>query len=160
MSPLHGRGEGGEKGRTLCLCSPKFRVEGRPRLPVQPSALPSPTPVLQIGSYYGSEITSVDIDGDGVTDVLLVGAPMYFSEGREQGRVYVYTLRQVLLRGGGAEPSEAPGPALPSLGAPREASAHPLSQAGESRNSGEHGLETRCCRPEGTMTLRVLATSP
>ncbi|VFV36536.1 integrin alpha-11 [Lynx pardinus] len=48
----------------------------------------------QIGSYYGSEITSVDIDGDGVTDVLLVGAPMYFSEGRERGRVYVYTLRQ------------------------------------------------------------------
>uniref|UniRef100_A0A8C0K2A7 Integrin subunit alpha 11 n=1 Tax=Canis lupus dingo TaxID=286419 RepID=A0A8C0K2A7_CANLU len=48
----------------------------------------------QIGSYYGSEITSVDIDSDGVTDVLLVGAPMYFSEGRERGRVYVYNLRQ------------------------------------------------------------------
>ncbi|XP_054983364.1 integrin alpha-11 [Sorex araneus] len=48
----------------------------------------------QIGSYYGSEITSVDVDGDGLTDVLLVGAPMYFSEGREQGRVYVYLLRQ------------------------------------------------------------------
>uniref|UniRef100_A0A452U626 Integrin subunit alpha 11 n=1 Tax=Ursus maritimus TaxID=29073 RepID=A0A452U626_URSMA len=48
----------------------------------------------QIGSYYGSEITSVDINGDGVTDVLLVGAPMYFSEGRERGRVYVYNLRQ------------------------------------------------------------------
>nr|XP_020141648.1 integrin alpha-11 isoform X4 [Microcebus murinus] len=48
----------------------------------------------QIGSYFGSEITSVDIDGDGVTDVLLVGAPMYFSEGRERGKVYVYDLRQ------------------------------------------------------------------
>ncbi|KAK2499830.1 hypothetical protein MC885_009822 [Smutsia gigantea] len=48
----------------------------------------------QIGSYYGSEITSVDIDGDGVTDVLLVGAPMYFSEGRERGRVYVYNVKQ------------------------------------------------------------------
>ncbi|XP_015415923.1 PREDICTED: integrin alpha-11 [Myotis davidii] len=48
----------------------------------------------QIGSYYGSEITAVDIDSDGVTDVLLVGAPMYFSEGWEQGRVYVYNLRQ------------------------------------------------------------------
>lgn len=49
----------------------------------------------QIGSYFGSEITSVDVDDDGVTDVLLVGAPMYFSEGRERGRVYVYQLRQV-----------------------------------------------------------------
>ncbi|XP_023417451.1 integrin alpha-11 isoform X2 [Cavia porcellus] len=48
----------------------------------------------QIGSYFGSEITSVDVDDDGVTDVLLVGAPMYFSEGRERGRVYVYQLRQ------------------------------------------------------------------
>ncbi|XP_021565023.1 integrin alpha-11 [Carlito syrichta] len=48
----------------------------------------------QIGSYFGSEITSVDTDSDGMTDVLLVGAPMYFSEGRERGRVYVYDLRQ------------------------------------------------------------------
>lgn len=37
----------------------------------------------------------MDVDDDGVTDVLLVGAPMYFSEGRERGRVYVYQLRQV-----------------------------------------------------------------
>ncbi|NXL30789.1 ITA11 protein, partial [Glaucidium brasilianum] len=48
----------------------------------------------QIGSYYGSEINSLDVNGDGVTDVLLVGAPMYFSEGRERGKVYVYTLRE------------------------------------------------------------------
>ncbi|NXY48588.1 ITA11 protein, partial [Ceuthmochares aereus] len=33
----------------------------------------------QIGSYYGSEINSLDVNGDGITDVLLVGAPMYFS---------------------------------------------------------------------------------
>lgn len=37
----------------------------------------------------------MDVDGDGVTDVLLVGAPMYFSEGGERGRVYIYNLRQV-----------------------------------------------------------------
>ncbi|NXS93432.1 ITA11 protein, partial [Jacana jacana] len=48
----------------------------------------------QIGSYYGSEINSLDVNGDGVTDVLLVGAPMYFSEGRERGKVYVYTLQE------------------------------------------------------------------
>uniref|UniRef100_A0A8D2P2L5 Integrin subunit alpha 11 n=1 Tax=Zosterops lateralis melanops TaxID=1220523 RepID=A0A8D2P2L5_ZOSLA len=47
----------------------------------------------QIGSYYGSEINSLDVDGDGVTDVLLVGAPMFFSEGRERGKVYVYALQ-------------------------------------------------------------------
>ncbi|NWJ06658.1 ITA11 protein, partial [Crypturellus undulatus] len=48
----------------------------------------------QIGSYYGSEISAVDVNGDGVTDVLLVGAPMFFSEGRERGKVYVYTLKE------------------------------------------------------------------
>ncbi|KAJ7311144.1 hypothetical protein JRQ81_006747 [Phrynocephalus forsythii] len=48
----------------------------------------------QIGAYYGSEISSIDVDGDGVTDVLLVGAPMYFSEGREKGKVYVYILKE------------------------------------------------------------------
>ncbi|KFW95316.1 Integrin alpha-11, partial [Phalacrocorax carbo] len=48
----------------------------------------------QIGSYYGSEINSLDVNGDGITDVLLVGAPMYFSEGRERGKVYVYTLQE------------------------------------------------------------------
>lgn len=53
----------------------------------------------QIGSYFGSEITSVDINNDRVTDVLLVGAPMYFSESRERGKVYVYNLRQVLWPG-------------------------------------------------------------
>ncbi|XP_065497736.1 integrin alpha-11 [Caloenas nicobarica] len=56
----------------------------------------------QIGSYYGSEINSLDVNGDGVTDVLLVGAPMYFSEGRERGKVYVYTLRQNLFVSSGA----------------------------------------------------------
>ncbi|KAM9311123.1 integrin alpha-11 [Gastrophryne carolinensis] len=48
----------------------------------------------QIGSYFGSEISSVDVDGDGVTDVLLVGAPMFFSNARERGRVYVYVMRE------------------------------------------------------------------
>ncbi|NWT75790.1 ITA11 protein, partial [Prunella himalayana] len=56
----------------------------------------------QIGSYYGSEINSLDVNGDGVTDVLLVGAPMFFSEGRERGKVYVYTLQGNLFVPSGA----------------------------------------------------------
>ncbi|NXE43598.1 ITA11 protein, partial [Ptilorrhoa leucosticta] len=56
----------------------------------------------QIGSYYGSEINSLDVNGDGVTDVLLVGAPMFFSEGRERGKVYVYSLRGNLFIASGA----------------------------------------------------------
>ncbi|XP_033844801.2 integrin alpha-11a [Periophthalmus magnuspinnatus] len=48
----------------------------------------------QIGSYYGSEIAPVDIDGDGVTDNLLVAAPMFFSAGMEKGKVYIYRVTE------------------------------------------------------------------
>ncbi|XP_047455867.1 integrin alpha-10 [Mugil cephalus] len=47
----------------------------------------------QIGSYYGSEVCVLDVDQDGITDVLLVAAPMYLGSGnKEAGRVYIYTL--------------------------------------------------------------------
>ncbi|CAL8290585.1 unnamed protein product [Merluccius merluccius] len=46
----------------------------------------------QIGSYYGSEVCGLDIDQDGITDVLLVAAPMFLGSGnKEAGRVYIYT---------------------------------------------------------------------
>ncbi|XP_072529869.1 integrin alpha-11 [Salminus brasiliensis] len=48
----------------------------------------------QIGSYYGSELAPLDQDEDGVTDLLLVAAPMFFSRGWERGRVYIYRLSQ------------------------------------------------------------------
>uniref|UniRef100_A0A8C5BGX0 Integrin, alpha 11a n=1 Tax=Gadus morhua TaxID=8049 RepID=A0A8C5BGX0_GADMO len=50
----------------------------------------------QIGSYYGSVIAPLDIDGDGVTDNLLVAAPMFFSGGMEKGKVYIYRNRFIL----------------------------------------------------------------
>ncbi|XP_066096782.1 integrin alpha-1 [Saccopteryx bilineata] len=49
----------------------------------------------QIGSYFGSVLTTVDIDRDSNTDLLLVGAPMFMgAEKEEQGKVYVYSLNQ------------------------------------------------------------------
>ncbi|XP_075301208.1 integrin alpha-10 isoform X2 [Opisthocomus hoazin] len=52
----------------------------------------------QIGSYFGSEVCALDVDGDGVTDVLLVAAPMYLgAQSRETGRVYLYRVGQPLL---------------------------------------------------------------
>uniref|UniRef100_A0A670JFP5 Integrin subunit alpha L n=1 Tax=Podarcis muralis TaxID=64176 RepID=A0A670JFP5_PODMU len=44
-------------------------------------------PGQQIGSYFGAALCSVDVDGDKETDLLLVGAPQYFTEMRG-GRVY------------------------------------------------------------------------
>ncbi|KAF5912088.1 hypothetical protein HPG69_003362, partial [Diceros bicornis minor] len=49
----------------------------------------------QIGSYFGSVLTTIDIDKDFNTDILLIGAPMYMgTEKEEQGKVYVYALNQ------------------------------------------------------------------
>jgi hypothetical protein len=36
--------------------------------------------VFQIGSYFGSALCSLDVDGDRTSDLLLVGAPMFMSE--------------------------------------------------------------------------------
>lgn len=50
----------------------------------------------QIGSYFGSVLCPLDVNRDGVTDLLLVGAPMYMSEQKkETGKVYVFTIINV-----------------------------------------------------------------
>ncbi|XP_038166845.1 integrin alpha-10 isoform X1 [Arvicola amphibius] len=52
----------------------------------------------QIGSYFGSELCPLDTDKDGVTDVLLVAAPMFLGpQNKETGRVYVYVVGQQIL---------------------------------------------------------------
>ncbi|XP_078065097.1 integrin alpha-X-like, partial [Mustelus asterias] len=48
-------------------------------------------PGEQIGSYFGSELCTVDVDGDGETDILLVGAPLYHGH-RTGGIVVAYSL--------------------------------------------------------------------
>ncbi|XP_059498918.1 integrin alpha-10 isoform X3 [Stegostoma tigrinum] len=52
----------------------------------------------QIGSYFGSEVCPVDVNGDGVTDVLLVAAPMYLgANSKETGKVYIYRVQEFSL---------------------------------------------------------------
>ncbi|XP_030630771.1 integrin alpha-11 [Chanos chanos] len=48
----------------------------------------------QIGSYFGSEVAPLDLNEDGLTDFLLVAAPMFLSQGWEKGKVYVYELTE------------------------------------------------------------------
>lgn len=51
---------------------------------------------FQIGSYFGSVVCSVDVDKDSVTDVLLVGAPMFMNDlKKEEGRVYMFSITKV-----------------------------------------------------------------
>ncbi|XP_029019517.1 integrin alpha-2 [Betta splendens] len=52
----------------------------------------------QIGSYFGSVLCSLDVDKDGVTDLLLVGAPMFMNEQRrEEGKVYLFSVTKGIL---------------------------------------------------------------
>uniref|UniRef100_A0A8C6SAP5 Integrin, alpha 2 (CD49B, alpha 2 subunit of VLA-2 receptor), tandem duplicate 2 n=1 Tax=Neogobius melanostomus TaxID=47308 RepID=A0A8C6SAP5_9GOBI len=52
----------------------------------------------QIGSYFGSVLCPLDVDQDGVTDVLLVGAPMFMNElKKEQGAVYIFSVTKGIL---------------------------------------------------------------
>ncbi|XP_066506712.1 integrin alpha-2 [Hoplias malabaricus] len=52
----------------------------------------------QIGSYFGSVLSPLDVDRDGVTDLLLVGAPMYMSEQKkETGQVYIFSITKGVL---------------------------------------------------------------
>uniref|UniRef100_A0A8C9WUL2 Integrin subunit alpha 4 n=1 Tax=Sander lucioperca TaxID=283035 RepID=A0A8C9WUL2_SANLU len=44
---------------------------------------------LSLGSYFGSSVCAVDLNADGLSD-LLVGAPMATGITREEGRVHVY----------------------------------------------------------------------
>ncbi|XP_077575278.1 integrin alpha-L [Stigmatopora nigra] len=47
----------------------------------------------QIGSYFGAELCSVDVDSDQNSDFLLVGAPLYYrAREKSEGRIYVYAL--------------------------------------------------------------------
>ncbi|XP_068177473.1 integrin alpha-D isoform X2 [Antennarius striatus] len=49
----------------------------------------------QIGSYFGAELCALDVNWDGNTDFLLVGAPLYYwPQDRREGQVYVYRVTE------------------------------------------------------------------
>ncbi|KAJ6651474.1 hypothetical protein lerEdw1_020936, partial [Lerista edwardsae] len=50
----------------------------------------------QFGSYFGASLCSVDLDKDGFTDLVLVGAPMYY-DAVTGGRVYVCQFKDEAL---------------------------------------------------------------
>lgn len=45
----------------------------------------------QIGAYYGAEVCVVDLKSNGYMDLLLVAAPLH-TQGRHEGKVYVYSV--------------------------------------------------------------------
>ncbi|XP_067841746.1 integrin alpha-2-like isoform X2 [Heptranchias perlo] len=56
----------------------------------------------QLGSYFGSVLCSVDVNRDSLTDVLLVGSPMFMGQHKnEEGRVYVFSVNKGSLEKNG-----------------------------------------------------------
>uniref|UniRef100_A0A8C7INK7 Integrin subunit alpha 2 n=1 Tax=Oncorhynchus kisutch TaxID=8019 RepID=A0A8C7INK7_ONCKI len=52
----------------------------------------------QIGSYYGSVLCPLDVDKDGVSDLLLVGAPMFMNEQQKEiGKVHLLSFTKGIL---------------------------------------------------------------
>ncbi|XP_077435338.1 integrin alpha-11-like isoform X2 [Vanacampus margaritifer] len=63
-----------------------FTLDGRGNVKVLQALLGE-----QMGSYFGSVLLSMDVNGDEESDLLLVAAPMYCSQdAHETGKVYVY----------------------------------------------------------------------
>ncbi|XP_057606762.1 integrin alpha-L isoform X2 [Hippopotamus amphibius kiboko] len=50
----------------------------------------------QIGSYFGGELCGVDVDRDGETELLLIGAPLFYGEQRG-GRVFIYQKKKLVF---------------------------------------------------------------
>ncbi|XP_036451970.1 integrin alpha-10 [Colossoma macropomum] len=87
----------GDWRRLYVAGAPRFKHKGKVILfDLSPNGDVTITQALngeQIGSYFGSEVCGVDVDQDGITDILLIAAPMFLGAGnKETGKVYVYCL--------------------------------------------------------------------
>ncbi|XP_040828895.1 integrin alpha-X isoform X2 [Ochotona curzoniae] len=112
--------------QSLVLGAPRYQHTGKVVLFTQTSTQWEPRAEVvgsQIGSYFGASLCSVDVDRDGNTDLVLIGAPHYYEQTRG-GRVFVCPLPkgravwqcQAILRGEQGHPWSRFGAALTVLG--------------------------------------------
>uniref|UniRef100_A0A2I2YAL8 Integrin subunit alpha L n=1 Tax=Gorilla gorilla gorilla TaxID=9595 RepID=A0A2I2YAL8_GORGO len=88
-----------EKTSLLASGAPRYQHVGRVLLFQEPQGGGHWSQVqtihgTQIGSYFGGELCGVDVDQDGETELLLIGAPLFYGEQRG-GRVFIYQRRQL-----------------------------------------------------------------
>ncbi|XP_033074122.1 integrin alpha-D isoform X2 [Trachypithecus francoisi] len=71
--------------QSLVLGAPRYQHTGKAAIFTQVSRqwrLKAEVTGTQIGSYFGASLCSVDVDGDGSTDLILIGAPHYYEQTR------------------------------------------------------------------------------
>ncbi|XP_041259966.1 integrin alpha-10 [Onychostruthus taczanowskii] len=93
--------------RLLVAGAPRFQHKGKVVLfQLDPRGTVTVAQALvgdQIGSYFGSEVLALDLEGDGDSELLLVAAPSYLGgQSWETGRVYVYRVGQARLSPAGS----------------------------------------------------------
>ncbi|XP_071273385.1 integrin alpha-10 [Agelaius tricolor] len=93
--------------RLLVAGAPRFQHKGKVVLfQLDPTGTVTVAQALlgdQIGSYFGSEVLALDLEGDGDSELLLVAAPSYLGgQSWETGRVYVYRVGQERLSPAGS----------------------------------------------------------
>ncbi|XP_077841837.1 integrin alpha-L isoform X2 [Macaca mulatta] len=89
----------GEKTSLLASGAPRYQHVGRVLLFQEPQGGGRWSQIqtihgTQIGSYFGGELCGVDVDQDGETELLLIGAPLFYGEQRG-GRVFIYQRKQL-----------------------------------------------------------------
>uniref|UniRef100_A0A2K6LQI2 Integrin subunit alpha L n=1 Tax=Rhinopithecus bieti TaxID=61621 RepID=A0A2K6LQI2_RHIBE len=89
----------GEKTLLLASGAPRYQHVGRVLLFQEPQGGGHWSQIqtihgTQIGSYFGGELCGVDVDQDGETELLLIGAPLFYGEQRG-GRVFIYQRKQL-----------------------------------------------------------------
>ncbi|XP_032903189.1 integrin alpha-X-like [Amblyraja radiata] len=114
----------GSSGRYYVAGAPRYRHRGLV-LVYNQSSLSDHTKKIestQLGSYFGSVLCAVDLNNDGVTDLILVGAP-HHSGPATGGMVFVYKFhegdlspRTPLIGEGGEQPLARFGASIARLG--------------------------------------------
>uniref|UniRef100_A0A2K6E014 Integrin subunit alpha L n=1 Tax=Macaca nemestrina TaxID=9545 RepID=A0A2K6E014_MACNE len=89
----------GEKTSLLASGAPRYQHVGQVLLFQEPQGGGRWSQIqtihgTQIGSYFGGELCGVDVDQDGETELLLIGAPLFYGEQRG-GRVFIYQRKQL-----------------------------------------------------------------
>ncbi|XP_062955955.1 integrin alpha-L isoform X1 [Cynocephalus volans] len=83
----------------LAAGAPRYQHVGRVMLFQEPQGSRNWSQVqkidgVQIGSYFGGELCGIDMDQDGETELLLIGAPLFYGEQRG-GRVFIYQRKEL-----------------------------------------------------------------
>ncbi|XP_028697010.2 integrin alpha-X isoform X3 [Macaca mulatta] len=92
--------------QNLVLGAPRYQHTGKAAIFTQVSGqwrLKAEVTGMQIGSYFGASLCSVDVDGDGSTDLILIGAPHYYEQTRG-GQVSVCPLPRGRIAGSQLSP--------------------------------------------------------